>query len=194
MQNTKIVADRDIIEQDEPATSMGWTPTDLHRCQGLSALPVGTPWHPILPESYSLCQRTPQKYSTEMSSRQLAQDIIFLVRRRTRERCHASHVHFVACTFDLNILQGLSKYPRHDVRKPHHLHDDLQRETGTEQRCQFFSTCRIQKTALQSSDYFRGIQEQFLLFVNKLYCGQTRALSFDSPFHSLIFSFVVLIH
>jgi hypothetical protein len=86
MQNTKIVADRDIIEQDEPATSMGWTPTDLHRCQGLSALPVGTPWHPILPESYSLCQRTPQKYSTEMSSRQLAQDIIFLVRRRTRER------------------------------------------------------------------------------------------------------------
>ena len=75
-------------------------------------------------------------------------------------------MHFVVCTFDLNISQGLSKYPRHDVASLTISMIAFRfRETG-EQRCQFFSTRRIQKTALQSSDYFRGIQEhaQLLLF------------------------------
>lgn len=128
----------DIENDDEPATSMGWTPTGLRICQGSSAQPVGTPWYPTPPESYSLCQRH-KKYSTRLSSMQFAWENNFLVQEQEDATACAECYSWI-CTFDLNVLQGLPENPRDDVCEPHHLHDDLQ--IHREQRRQFFSTCR----------------------------------------------------
>ena len=163
MQSTLVVAEN--IEGDQPATSMGWTPTGLRICQGSSAQPVGTPWSPIPPESYSLCQRR-KNTAQNWALGQFAGDNIFLAENK-RCRCMCRMV-LLMCTFDLNVLQGLPENPRHDVCEPHHLHDDLQRQR--EQWGQFFSTCRIQRALHFSSDYFRT-----------LHCGEITASSFWFP-------------
>jgi hypothetical protein len=79
---------------------------------------------------------------------------------------------FLMCTFDLNVLQGLPENPRHDVCEPHHLHDDLQRHR--ERWGQFFSTCRIQRSALE----FRLLQNSVL--------WRNHGLKFLIPFYSLL--------
>lgn len=118
-------------------------------------------------------------------------DIIFFLAVGEQEM-PAMCMHFVVCTFDLNVLQGLSKYPRHDVRKPYHLHDDLQRERERERQKQRRQSVRqhlpdSENGAAEFSllQTFRGIEEHnscySQLVVNKLYCGQIRALCFDSP-------------
>jgi hypothetical protein len=115
---------------------------------------------------------------------QLAEKIAFFSSsyRSTRD---ASHVH--VCTFDLNVLQGLPKYPRHDVCEPHHLHDDLQRETGTEVSVFFQRWPDSENGASEFRLVVAGVAQVQLLLqfaivcINKSYCGQIRALGFDSP-------------
>lgn len=94
---------------------MDWRPTDLHISQGLSALPVGTPWYPILLELCSL---------HKVQSSVLCCNLLkwtFLINKR----CQVLDSIRDVCTFDLNILQRLPKNSRHDVCESYNLHYDL---------------------------------------------------------------------
>jgi hypothetical protein len=73
------------IKENEPATSRDWRPKDPRISQGLSALPVGTPWCPILPESYSLYQH--RENTAQSSVPRKMWKITFTCRRTSDAMC-----------------------------------------------------------------------------------------------------------
>lgn len=64
--------------EDEPATSMGWTPADLRICQGLGAPPADTPWYPIPLEPCSLRRRWQTQHGVKKIRRNLlTEDLVW---------------------------------------------------------------------------------------------------------------------